>query len=76
MTITVRYFAGLREQVGRAEDRIEAGEASTVADAWRRLHGEALPNRVLAAVNQHYVAGDHRLADGDELAFFPPVTGG
>lgn len=76
MTITIRYFASLREQIGRAEDRIETADAATVGEAWQRLHGQAMPPRVLAAVNQEYVAGDHRLADGDEVAFFPPVTGG
>lgn len=76
MSITVRYFASLREQVGRAEDRIEVGEVVTVADAWQKLHGEAMPARVLAAVNQEYASAKYRLTDGDEVAFFPPVTGG
>ena len=76
MTITIRYFASLREQVGRAEDHLETDHAATVGEAWQRLHDQSMPARVLAAVNQEYVAADHRLADGDEVAFFPPVTGG
>ena len=76
MTITIRYFASLREQIGRAEDRLETDDAATVDEAWQHLQGQAMPARVLAAVNQEYVSGDHRLADGDEVAFFPPVTGG
>ena len=76
MSITIRYFASLREQLGRSEDRVETADAATVAEVWQRLHGQDMPPRVLAAVNQEYVAGNHRLADGDEVAFFPPVTGG
>lgn len=76
MSITIRYFASLREQIGRGEDHLDAGSAATVGEVWQRLHGQDMPPRVLAAVNQEYVAADHRLADGDEVAFFPPVTGG
>lgn len=75
--ITIRYFASLRESIGRAEDRIEAGGIDTVADVWARLGRDTqLPERVLIAVNHEYTGLDHPLKDGDEVALFPPVTGG
>ncbi|APZ44032.1 molybdopterin converting factor subunit 1 [Acidihalobacter ferrooxydans] len=76
MSITIRYFASLREQIGRGEDRLDAAGIATVDAAWQHLHGTPLPARVLAAVNQEYVGAEHVLTDGDEVAFFPPVTGG
>lgn len=77
MAITVKYFASLRERVGRAEDRVEASEAATVGDLWQRLAAlPDLPGNVLVAVNQEYVDREHPVRDGDEVAFFPPVTGG
>jgi len=77
MAVTVKYFASLAEQVGRREDRVDAGRARTVAEAWRAANGErALPASVLSAVNHAYVDRDHPVRDGDEVAFFPPVTGG
>jgi molybdopterin synthase sulfur carrier subunit len=77
MSITVKYFASLRERVGRAGDEVSAGEELTVAAVWALATGdEALPEHVLAAVNHEYVKPDQRVADGDEVAFFPPVTGG
>jgi len=77
MTVRVRYFAQLRERMGRAEEEIDAAGVATVAALWRRVSdGEPPPRNVLAAVNQEYVDFDHAVTDGDEVAFFPPVTGG
>lgn len=77
MSITVRYFASLREQLGRDEDRLDALDADTAAGIWARaVPGRAMPDRVLIAVNQEYADGDQPVRDGDEVAFFPPVTGG
>lgn len=77
MTVTVKYFASLREHHG-ADRKLEApGAGATVADIWARAGGgEALPENVLMAVNLEYVDADHPVEDGDEVAFFPPVTGG
>ncbi len=75
--ITVRFFASLREQLGTAEQRIPANAARTVAEAWRAAAGDRpLPDNTLAAVNQEYADPDTPLQAGDEVAFFPPVTGG
>lgn len=77
MTIRVKYFASLRDRLGRSEDRLSADEALTVAQVWARLWPETpLPPHTLMAVNMEYADPDRRVRDGDEVAFFPPVTGG
>jgi molybdopterin synthase sulfur carrier subunit len=74
--ITVRYFASIRERLGRAEDSLEASAAHTVAEVWRRVSAEPLPANALVAVNQEYARLETPVQAGDEVAFFPPVTGG
>jgi molybdopterin synthase sulfur carrier subunit len=77
MSIKVRYFASLKENIGRSEDNLESAGLSTVGDVWRRANpNKALPDNTLAAVNMEYVELDNVVKDGDEVAFFPPVTGG
>ncbi|HLA74391.1 MAG TPA: MoaD/ThiS family protein [Gammaproteobacteria bacterium] len=77
MTISVKYFASLRERLGRADDRIDAGTVHTVADVWTRVSaGLPLPDNILMAVNLEYAQAGQAVKDGDEVAFFPPVTGG
>ena len=74
----IRFFAALRERMGARADRsVRAG--TTVGALWRALVAERpeigkVPVRF--AVNGAYVEGSHRLADGDEVAVFPPVSGG
>lgn len=87
--IQLRYFASLREKLGLDSEQIEPREvhaqaALTVADVRAHLLQRGSPwdealsedQRVLAAVNQEMARPDTAVADGDELAFFPPVTGG
>ena len=77
MSITIKYFASLRESLGRGEDTLVPSASGTVADVWSQATGgERLPDNVLVAVNLEYVDRDHPVRDGDEVAFFPPVTGG
>lgn len=77
MTVTVRLFAHLRERFGAGQASVEVPTGASVADVWTALSGEdALPSHVLAAVNLEYRTGDAPVAEGDEVAFFPPVTGG
>lgn len=76
MTIEVKFFASLRERLGRAEAQLETLDASTVAEVWQRCTEQAMPPNVLMAVNLEYVPAEHPVHDGDEVAFFPPVTGG
>lgn len=75
------FFASYRELAGTAELQVELEAGATVADlldALRALSpglGE-LPGAPAVAVNQAYAALDARLAEGDEVAFIPPVAGG
>lgn len=77
MSIRVRYFASLREKMGRVEENLAAEGISTIADVWNAVSGGLpLPDRTLCAVNMDYATPDSAVKDGDEVAFFPPVTGG
>lgn len=78
MSIRVRYFASLRERLGRAGDEIAPDPAvRTVADVWTRVgRGHPLPDNTLVAINMEYASFAHEVREGDEVAFFPPVTGG
>lgn len=77
MSIKVRYFASLKETIGRAEDEIAFTQPLSVADVWKQAnHNINLPTTVLAAINMDYVSLNDTVSDGDEVAFFPPVTGG
>jgi molybdopterin synthase sulfur carrier subunit len=76
VSVTIRYFASFRERMQREGDELPASPG-TVADVWVRVSGgAALPANTLVAVNLEYVPLEHPVADGDEVAFFPPVTGG
>jgi sulfur-carrier protein len=83
--ITVLYFARLRESLGQSSEQLALpanvrnleGLRSLLAargGAWK--DELAQDKRVRAAVNQAMAHADSPLADGDEVAFFPPVTGG
>jgi molybdopterin synthase catalytic subunit len=74
MRVTVRLFAGLRERAGQS--RVELENVARVADVWPKLGLGDEPAGLLYAVNRHYVDQDHALADGDEVALIPPVSGG
>jgi molybdopterin synthase sulfur carrier subunit len=76
MTISVKFFASIREKVGRAEAHVEFPGTTTAADIWARTAGFAAPPNLLVAINQEYARFDQPVRDGDEVAFFPPVTGG
>lgn len=77
MSVQVKYFAGMRERMGRADDLVEVDSVVTVADIWARVSGnKPFPPSVLVAVNMEYTDVNHQVKDGDEVAFFPPVTGG
>ncbi len=78
MNITVKYFASLRELLGRSEETVEINEGASVSDVWQQVSMdiEETPVNLLSAVNMAYVKADAKVSDGDEVAFFPPVTGG
>jgi molybdopterin synthase sulfur carrier subunit len=83
--IKVLYFARLRDQLGTTDEEIpQDAELKTVADLaallrrrggrWREVLGEN--ETVMTAVNQEMALPETLVRDGDEVAFFPPVTGG
>ena len=74
MRITVRLFAGLRERAGQS--RLELEDVARVADVWPRLGLGDEPPGLLYALNREYVDAESELADGDEVALIPPVSGG
>jgi len=79
--VKVRLFATLRQQAGWAEQTVSAPEGCTLSELMTIL-SQATPDlkltgrTIYAAINQNYTKGDHVLADGDEVAIFPPVSGG
>ena len=75
--IQVKFFASLREAVGQAENELAVDTCKTVLDVWNATTASMeLPENTLMAVNMDYVDSSHSVNAGDEVAFFPPVTGG
>ena len=79
ITISVQYFAILREQRGLAQETLATGAATPAAlyDELRARHKFTLPgDRIRAAVNDAFVAADAALRESDRVVFIPPVAGG
>jgi molybdopterin synthase sulfur carrier subunit len=76
MQIKVKFFASLREQTGIDSRQLDVPSPYTVSDVWRQMTEQSPPENLLCSRNLSYVEWDELLADGDEVAFFPPVTGG
>ena len=85
MALRIAYFAWLRERMGRAEETLDLPHGvATVAGlaAWLRERDDAGKRAfaelriVRAAINQSFAPPDAPIADGAEVAFFPPVPGG
>ncbi len=76
MKVSVKYFASMRDRMGRADEAVSLNSGATVADLWQQVSQEPLPENTLIAVNMEYTNAAQALNDGDEVAFFPPVTGG
>ena len=77
MAVRVRYFANLRETLGRSEDSIEHHDGLTVAEVRTSLLGDCSDGQqLLSAVNMEYAGNETPVKDGDEVAFFPRVSGG
>jgi molybdopterin synthase sulfur carrier subunit len=83
--VTIRYFASVKESLGRESEELELPAGVTTVGALRahlRLRGGAWAEtlaesrRITAAVNQDMVKAAAPVRAGDEVAFFPPVTGG
>lgn len=84
MSVKILFFAGLREALGQSSETLSLPtEVTTIGalrdflagrgDAWTALQST---RNLRFAVNQAMVGADTAVADGDEVAFFPPVTGG
>ena len=77
MQLNVKFFASLSEQTGLKQVTVDAVAAATVLDVWVQATGNLpMPDNTLCAINMTYARPDDAIHDGDEIAFFPPVTGG
>ena len=82
--VQLRFFASLREALGVGEEQLELpADVHTVKQLQQRLQQrstnwqKALSNtQILTALNHEMVRGDVSITDGDEIAWYPPVTGG
>lgn len=76
MRVTVRLFAGLREQAGAGTRELDLPEGAQAGDVWGALGLGKRPGGLALAVNRRYADAEEHLADGDEVALIPPVSGG
>ena len=77
MSINVQFFASLREQIGQSQITLPYETPLDVLAVWAQATGNAeMPANTLCAINMEYVKSNAQVQDGDEVAFFPPVTGG
>lgn len=76
MHVVVKLFAGLRERAGTGRRELELAAGARVCDVWPALDLGEQPRGLLFALNKEYAAADAALADGDEVALIPPVSGG
>lgn len=83
--LTLRYFAWVREKIGRSEERVSLpANVNTVADlvTWLQARGEgyalafAKPSAIRAAIDHKHVQNSAGIHGAREIGFFPPVTGG
>ena len=77
MNICVRYFASIKDDMGTGIANIQVDDDITVGNLFKKLTASiSYDGTVLIAVNHTYVDSSYKLKDGDEVAYFPPVTGG
>ncbi len=77
MSIRIRFFASLADRVGVREKTIDSDGVQTAEDAWNACVSDVeIPGNARCAINQQYADFDAPVRSGDEVAFFPPVTGG
>ncbi len=79
--VTIKWFARFRKRTGKSSDVLDVPEGSTVTELAQRLEGlypgiQVREKSMGVAVNRKYVGYGHKLSDGDEVAFIPPVGGG
>ena len=77
MVIIVKYFASISDAVGKTSEKIVLQHEMTVGEVWTDVSKNIkYVGKVMTAVNHEYVDENHLLRNKDEVAFFPPVTGG
>jgi len=78
MQVSIKYFASLRELIGEASSVIDIEESTSVNELWQSILKDKNIefDNVMMAVNMEYVKPEQLLKADDEVAFFPPVTGG
>ena len=77
MIIVVKYFASISDVIGKTSEEIEWQDGITAEDIWSDVSKNIkYTGKVMVAVNHEYVDMSHLLNKNDEVAFFPPVTGG
>jgi molybdopterin synthase sulfur carrier subunit len=81
--VTLLYFAWVRQKIGKGEERMAppAGDVAALIAHLKSLgpnYADAFADlsRIRVAVNQHHAGLDTKVGPDDEVAFFPPVTGG
>ena len=75
-TVTIRLFAGLRERAGTGRRELDVPDGTTAGSIWLLLDLGEEPAGIAYAVNRPYSDRSTLLADGDEVALIPPVSGG
>lgn len=76
MTIRVKFFASLREQITDPNTEVDSAKAKNISEVWKQATDAPMPPHVLCSVNLEHQEPDALVVDGDEVAFFPPITGG
>ena len=76
MLVQVRFFASLREKLGLNDCALELPSPAVAMDVWSLATQQTLPANTLIAINQEFAKPDSAVHANDEVAFFPPVTGG
>jgi len=77
MIIVVKYFASISDVIGKTSEEMEWQDGITAEDIWSDVSKNIkYTGKVMVAVNHEYVDMSYLLNNNDEIAFFPPVTGG
>ena len=77
MIIVVKYFASISDALGKTSETIDVQQVKTAGEIWSDVSKNIkYTGKVMVAVNHEYVDMSYLLNDNDEIAFFPPVTGG
>jgi len=77
MTIQVNFFASLRELTGQSSIQLDDCANLRLDQIWQRcVSSHTMPANTLCAINMEYAKPQDKVNEGDEIAFFPPVTGG